>query len=993
MNIGGNCISTTIAVTVCFWIVVFVLLLAVVCWILDLFCCRGSLNKDVEQLAIEFRMRTKLRMPNPKTLLAKRGDESTSGSSTEVQSVATTMPASISHDDDHHRDDDDTSYVTEGITQIMSVEAVHGATETALGGLAAATGVAAADDKHHADEVLEVRRSMGLSETSNERPFWSLATNLMQTAVAGPGTVLFFNFQFLLIFWSGCAFAVWHLTVYFAFDPKLLLAGVVDYDQTPREECISSAFSVEHQAQTAAIRAVFCACLYVISYFGLILFSYRQQKRYLRMDANLTTMKDFAAHVTGLPELTWDEPVEQILAEAIKTSTGEKGVVGVSVCWNFAEKEELVTEAVKDDLEEMEDERLNPHDAAAAHQSAASPPVTEPDEVTPLMNLLAVARQAISMLFMPFSFFTRGLRNVLWRRLETGLLKLAFGVKSPTGEGGEEGDESGDREAKSKEVEAVLKEMKTTESAFVVFESEEVRDRAVAKCCAAGGYAFRDGIIQMHAKDIEPFGVHWKDMNVTPKERYWLIGKSTILALVLTAIWVVCSLGPYVYWISMFKFKDGDEPGAMADLVLSGIVVVAQLVLFLVCDTLSEKCRFQLEDEKMCFYMVLYTGTNLFGTLLQLAVVGFESYWIEAQNGAKTNSGQPLKDSHSFQDIIGSLSLQARLGRTLYSYVFPASTLVPFLLEPVAVIWFPYKLGRSLVQNYKGVKRTQAEQLLQMPPFDAGRYGDLLVNVNLTVLGFLTVPMGYVYLLLRGLFVSQVYLYLYDHVRVLRWVPSFSWSTNIAERYGQQLLTVAVSVILMAAIYHANCADFSAALKLGDAQGIHQGYCLKGWRFGFLLITALALHFITLTAILRFIVPLTRVQHRRSLVEYRDAAVRTVASWFNCNPMYCLRSKYFYKHEPHCAIYMPGKEHLLKFNEQALSFYEEKLLHADDSVLPGFTAAASVVSTFVASAQKRKETAFEKAVWTLIWGLVAAAGIFCISIQILQLILSNTDSI
>ena len=43
-----------------------------------------------------------------------------------------------------------------------------------------------------------------------------------------------------------------------------------------------------------------------------------------------------------------------------------------------------------------------------------------------------------------------------------------------------------------------------------------------------------------------------------------------------------------------------------------------------------------------------------------------------------------------------------------------------------------------------------------------------------------------------------------------------------------------------------------------------------------------------------------------------QVAAKIAPSWFNLNPAYCLRSKYFYKHEKPCTFFIQGREHVLR---------------------------------------------------------------------------------
>merc|ERR1719183_2489130 len=55
---------------------------------------------------------------------------------------------------------------------------------------------------------------------------------------------------------------------------------------------------------------------------------------------------------------------------------------------------------------------------------------------------------------------------------------------------------------------------------------------------------------------------------------------------------------------------------------------------------------------------------------------------------------------------------------------------------------------------------------------------------------------------------------------------------------------------------------------------------------------------------------------------YPEVAKSTAGSWFDVNPVHCLRSKYIHKHKPHCRFLSVGKDHLLQANPKIGVFFE-----------------------------------------------------------------------
>merc|ERR1719235_687358 len=55
---------------------------------------------------------------------------------------------------------------------------------------------------------------------------------------------------------------------------------------------------------------------------------------------------------------------------------------------------------------------------------------------------------------------------------------------------------------------------------------------------------------------------------------------------------------------------------------------------------------------------------------------------------------------------------------------------------------------------------------------------------------------------------------------------------------------------------------------------------------------------------------------------YQEISKTLACSWFNSNPVHCLRSRHMYKHSPPFIKYLPGKEYLQLRNEAIEAHYE-----------------------------------------------------------------------
>jgi len=59
--------------------------------------------------------------------------------------------------------------------------------------------------------------------------------------------------------------------------------------------------------------------------------------------------------------------------------------------------------------------------------------------------------------------------------------------------------------------------------------------------------------------------------------------------------------------------------------------------------------------------------------------------------------------------------MQRALGENAFSYAFPSTFLIPFLLEPFITIVFPKQLGKLLVRSHPDIIGLAAENMLAAP--------------------------------------------------------------------------------------------------------------------------------------------------------------------------------------------------------------------------------------------------------------------------------------
>jgi len=244
------------------------------------------------------------------------------------------------------------------------------------------------------------------------------------------------------------------------------------------------------------------------------------------------------------------------------------------------------------------------------------------------------------------------------------------------------------------------------------------------------------------------------------------------------------------------------------------------------------------------------------------------------------------------------------------AYCFPSTFLVPFLIEPVATIYAPYKLISFIIRAHKNIKTFDAEKFLTPFPMDLSRYADVLLNVMLGVLVFYF-PGGYTHRIFLSMAISHCVIYAVDHYKVLRCIPSCYFASDDVDWWGQWMLSIPCGLILASLAFKANCIEGS--------------YCLDGWLLIALCTSAFVLHVCLHTWTLLNVVPwLAGTQESEVLdFSYKRCARHHAISWFSANPVNCLRSKYVYEHDPPCDYCMVGKEHLLRTNPELGLYFSD----------------------------------------------------------------------
>mmetsp|Transcript_28064 Transcript_28064/g.60937 ORF Transcript_28064/g.60937 Transcript_28064/m.60937 type:complete len:1021 (+) Transcript_28064:210-3272(+) len=713
-------------------------------------------------------------------------------------------------------------------------------------------------------------------EGTGERKEFPLTTNLLKEQVAGPGMTLHFNFQVFLMIWAVFVAIVWVCFAAFI-DEDLWRLGTRKFG-TPRENCILVMWGYERQQDLMWTKVAFLWIVYIGSFSMCMAYGIYQLRCFQGVDHQNKTMKDFVAMVTGLPAIPGFKDVEGELKKCLENTTGQS-LVGVSVAWDWQEHQEAVETALEEDLNER--------------VFLGGPSGVEDND-------------GQEMGFMRSTFY----------KMERGLLGLGEeggSVRQDDGFG--QGALAATGGSDELPIEQMLQELHTSPRAFAVFETQEAKERAVAAVADLSGFEFEGASgIALEELEAEPDTVQWIYYGHSTRSQKIVRLVAGFGCIILACLfWAVVFYAPYAYYVMTFNYENGREPGFIVGFAFSMIVVVGNAIMYEVCARISDKVGFQFKDDKEACYMILYTIACLFNVALDFVTTYYTAEKVMEGLGFVSYFGTPLADIHHFTTKFETYGMQRSLAENTYSYAFPSTYLIPFLIEPAPTILAPLLLGRLIVRTHPEVQGKEAEEWMAMADMEMGRYADLLLNVILGILIFYF-PGGYTWMLFLAMAVSHLWIYAFDHYRVLRSVPACTFAAYDIEWWCQAMLAPIMGII-------ASCLAFKGNCEPGM-------YCLTGFPLIATCSFAWLMHTIFHTACLIYLVPMCgkRLPDEDPAAHetFTSLSQRVPCNWFTANPIWCLRSKFKFKHAPACSFYQLGKERYMKYSPKTGCFFDEQ---------------------------------------------------------------------
>lgn len=755
-------------------------------------------------------------------------------------------------------------------------------------------------------------------ETGNMYSLWS--TNLCNEYVSGLGIMLHFRWQRAML-----VYAVVVTVVLYTFgsgpdssEPEIMQQNVKQEDTF--DACNAH---VTEQVDETRLREVslfwVVFLIYICSTASAVAFAVYQKRFANRESDDQITMQDYVIAVTGLPEMTGTEPVEEDLQKFFQqafSACGEVEVIGVSPCWNYRKEVDAVQDRARWEIENVE-----------ARAEAAGFASTRVNRFRPQRGSFKAT--VSSLVVAPTTPSPRGpiptvdsgdVPKRTWRETMDSFFHefdVIFGFRS------EEEDLRAVKahERSAREVRVMLESMYTSDVAFVVVGTEGQRDR-VLEYFENKRIKLRGCQLTLKKESGEPTSVLWHNAGMGHDE---FIGRFIfgVLALISTVLLLdILFYFPSVSYLMTMSSIIGMTQGGTWGMMMGGLVVISNQIIYQIIGQIADRLGFTRIDNHQRFYVIFYTAAVFFNTIIDLFVVLLLAQGFSMEQAVEMQASRD--SSMNTQAIANNPSMQRAIHVQFVAYLVPSCIILPFMMEPLANAGL-FLLMKFLVRSRSSVTCEKAEGVLACPQFDLSRYGDIAINIMLCA-GTLAFSSTDVYYLFMWLVISLIWLYGWDSYRFLRLSTRSSFVTVHMDETAHILCTGPCAVI-------AACLGFrvysmqnyitesveSAMDRLGGSATIGVMGILSNGRDTICLVMVLfgMAHLCGHLAVLRYWVPKwgEAKQVHDTNVPYAETSHKLTCNWFNANPVYCLRSKYYYEHQTPCLQFQVGKEHFLHVNQ------------------------------------------------------------------------------
>lgn len=721
--------------------------------------------------------------------------------------------------------------------------------------------------------------------------------NLMKDDTTfGLGVMLQFRWMGAIFVWAGFGMIVFVFAA-IMFAEQLSAVNFHTPNSRKSYEACEENVSLQEKKYNS-VEVVYFVCLlifYLGTFLGSLWLAAKFYRTYEEKDKKAITMKDYALLLSGFPVYGGRAKVEDELKAFLEGSSHFQGleIVGVSVCWDI--KDMKVQDAIGSHMKHEFDVLGGLADAQYKRQTGEAQ-----------QNALANSRHC------GFDYEMKCVDGLL-------------GVDS-----GESREAQQTQESYVEGVETFLNNLQTSGSIFVVMGSMNEQKAACEKLQDKLNplYFENNGCkwpIVVEESESEPVTVLWNGFGESRSRFVLSLVLGSIVVFIGVLILDIFFYAPYVvYILSVSDVAGMTQGGAVSGFLLGLLITVCNQIIYIIIGAVADRCAWTSTDSRDCFYCVKYTIAVFFNTCIDLGTVLILAQGYSVDQAMKM---QVAADSTlSSKAVAESPDLQMALYVQLTLYIFPACMLTPFLIEPIGTALAPYFLNKALVRSRQDVTVQDAEQLLQHPPYDLSRYGDIIVNMMLCCL---TMAFTYhdLWLMYLYMIISLAVIYAWDQLRVLRFTTKTVFATGTMSTAVMYMMAMPCGVLLACLVFKAYGASHQGFLDelrrlKEEARNVDGGIDLTPNRYNIFMYVAGAfllhviIHWISLHYVIKHIDRNMEREEEPNEV-YKVTAKQRPANYFNTNPIHCLRSKYVYNEDIPCIFFRQGKEHLLKKNTKA----------------------------------------------------------------------------
>jgi hypothetical protein len=478
--------------------------------------------------------------------------------------------------------------------------------------------------------------------------------------------------------------------------------------------------------------------------------------------------------------------------------------------------------------------------------------------------------------------------------------------------------------------EALLKKMVSSSTAYVIFATQREREHTYATLrgimfdpSPITGGEKQEMVLKVNKVFCEPAAINWNYFgDDSPRAMFnrFVYNVCTWYLLALS-IWFFVFYVPYAISLYNFNYDNGAQLPSYYGIIFTMVVVGGNATMYIICDLVAENVQFRYKDTKQVVYVLMYLFACTVNVLLDMVVTYFTAVKIMVGLDFRTYDGRLLSEISSFTEQFETYAMQRSLAENTYAYAFPSTFLIPFLLEPFVTIIVPLYVGRLIVRTHREITGSCSEAYLAAFDFDLGRYADILLNMFLGILIFYF-PGGYTWSLFYGMFVSHIWIYIFDHWRVVNVIPNVRIVSAEVDWWSQAMFIPCCGLILSCLVFKANCEPYA-------------GYCVQDMELIYSTTLAGIIHCIVHFLLFYYMIPALCGEAPEDPdldMPFEEVAKLDAHGWFSVNPVHCLRSQFILKDMPYSRFCSVGKEHYTRRNPSIGVHFEDDPAALEESL-------------------------------------------------------------